>query len=101
MHHPLIEAQAARAPDAVALYEGDAAISYRELDRRGDRVAQALRARGLGTGAIVGVCARRSVELVTALIGVLKAGCAYLPLDPAYPAERLAFMIADAGACPW
>jgi amino acid adenylation domain-containing protein/non-ribosomal peptide synthase protein (TIGR01720 family) len=96
--HHLFEAQADRTPDAVAVIAGDAAISYRALAERARRVAHLLRAMGVGPGAVVGVCARRSPDLVAALLGVLEAGGAYLPLDPAYPEDRLAFMVADAGA---
>jgi amino acid adenylation domain-containing protein/non-ribosomal peptide synthase protein (TIGR01720 family) len=129
--HQLFEAQAARAPDAIALvFEGptkdepsrvqgsgvrgqDGAVptpdprslipdpwhlTYVELNRRANQLARHLQTLGVGPGAFVGVCMERSPELVIALLGVLKAGGAYLPLDPAYPAERLAFMLADAAA---
>jgi aspartate racemase len=95
----LFERQARRDPERVAVVcDGHEDISYGELDRRASRLAGRLQAMGVEPGGIVGVCADRGPLLVQALLGVLKAGCAYLPLDPAYPAERLAFMLADSGA---
>jgi amino acid adenylation domain-containing protein/non-ribosomal peptide synthase protein (TIGR01720 family) len=96
--HQLIEAQVARTPDAVAVISGARQLSYRELDEQANRLAQRLRRHGVGPGRLVGVCLERSPELVVALCGILKAGGAYLPLDPQYPAERLAFMLEDAAA---
>jgi len=90
------EAQAARTPDATALVCGDDALSYRELDRRADQIANHLRALGVTTGTIVGLCLERSVEMVVALLAIHKAGGAYLPLDPAYPSDRLVFQVEDA-----
>nr|AYN44369.1 nonribosomal peptide synthetase [Cloning vector H69C977B_s26] len=93
----LFERQAQRTPDATAVVGPDGqSISYRELDRRAERVARHLRQLGAGRERIVGVCIGRSVEMVVALLGVLKAGAAYLPLDPNYPAERLAYIVGDA-----
>ncbi len=92
------EAQARRAPQATALAAGATTLTYGELNARAAQLAQALRARGLGPDAIVGVCVPRSPEAVIALLGLLKAGAAYLPLDPDYPAERLAYMLQDSGA---
>ncbi len=79
-----------RAPDAVALVSGQTEVTYRELDERAGRVAAALRRRGVGPESVVAVALPRSVDLVVALLGVVKAGGAYLPLDPGAPAERLA-----------
>ena len=94
--HELFEEQAARAPEAVALvYEG-AQLSYGELNERANRLAHHLRALGVGPDAIVGLCVERSFEMIVALLGVLKAGGAYLPIDPDYPKDRIAYMIADA-----
>ncbi|HEX6292478.1 MAG TPA: amino acid adenylation domain-containing protein [Herpetosiphonaceae bacterium] len=92
----LFEAQAARTPDAVALISGTERVTYAELNRRANRLAHYLRAQGIGPERRVGVCLDRSPELIVAILAILKAGGAYLPLDPAYPAARLAFMIEDA-----
>jgi len=95
--HGLVEAQARRTPDAPAVRFAGTSLSYRQLDERANQVAHRLRADGIGPGSLVGVCAERSPELVTGLLGILKAGAAYVPLDPEYPAERLEFMLTDAG----
>ena len=95
--HRLFEAQAARTPHAVALSAGGACLTYVELNARANRLAHFLRGRGVGTESIVGVCLDASPHVPVALLAVLKAGGAYLPLDPAYPAARLTFMLADAG----
>ncbi len=96
--HDLFAERAASAPEAAAISHRGATLSYGELDRRANRLAHHLRALGAGPETRVGVCLERTPELVVALLGVLKAGAAYLPLDPAYPAGRLALMLADAGA---
>ncbi|HEX2201856.1 MAG TPA: amino acid adenylation domain-containing protein [Longimicrobium sp.] len=93
--HETIARRAAATPDAVAVvFEGER-VSYAELDRRANRLANHLRGLGVGPETRVGVCAERSVELVVALLGTLKAGGAYVPLDPGYPRDRLAYMLAD------
>ena len=94
--HQLVEAQVARTPEAIAVVFEATHLSYQELNRRSNQLAHALRALGVGPESRVGVCMERSLELVVGLLGVLKAGAAYLPLDPAYPRERLAFMQEDA-----
>ncbi len=94
----LFEAVATRQPDACAVVCGENEISYAQLDRAANRVAARLQDRGLRPGTAVGVCLERSMGSVVAILGILKAGLVYLPLDPVYPAERLADMIADAGA---
>ncbi|MFF2199336.1 amino acid adenylation domain-containing protein [Streptomyces sp. NPDC058145] len=94
----LLAETAARHPDRVALRAGDRELTYAELYRRVNRLARRLREQGVGPGVIVGVCMRRSADLITALLAVLSAGGAYLPLDPEYPADRLAYMLADAQA---
>ncbi|MBV9774302.1 MAG: LLM class flavin-dependent oxidoreductase, partial [Gemmatimonadetes bacterium] len=94
----LIEAQARRTPLAEALVSGDERLTYAELDRRAERLARELAARGVGPEARVGLLLERTAEMVVAMLAVLKAGGAYVPLDPAYPAERLAFMLEDSGA---
>ncbi|HEX5872111.1 MAG TPA: amino acid adenylation domain-containing protein, partial [Longimicrobium sp.] len=96
--HRRFAEQAARTPDAVAVEGVDGALTYAELDALSAGVAAALRGRGAGRGSLVAVCAERSVRMVAALLGVLRAGAAYLPLDPEYPAERLAYMLEDSGA---
>jgi len=94
----LLRAQAARTPEAVALESGEHRLSYAELERRADRLAHRLRGLGVAPGARVAVCAERSVELVVSLLAVVKAGAAYVPLDPDYPRDRLDFMLRDAEA---
>ncbi|NPC76705.1 non-ribosomal peptide synthase/polyketide synthase, partial [Pyxidicoccus fallax] len=96
--HQLFERQAALTPDAVALeFEGQC-LTYAQLDARANQLAHHLRALGAGPESLVGVCLERSLEMVVALMGVLKSGAAYVPLDPAYPRERLAWMLEDAAA---
>ncbi|GAA2715028.1 amino acid adenylation domain-containing protein [Micromonospora olivasterospora] len=97
LHGPF-EERAAATPDAVAVTFEGRSVTYAELNAAANRVAHRLRAAGVGPETLVGVCAERSVELVAGLLGVLKAGGAYLPLDPEYPADRLAFMVTDADA---
>jgi amino acid adenylation domain-containing protein len=96
--HELFERQAARTPDAVAVRYEDERLTYRELDARADKLAARLRRLGVGAESRVGVLLERSINLVSALLGVLKAGAAYVPLDPEYPHERLRFMLEDSGA---
>jgi amino acid adenylation domain-containing protein len=97
LHH-LFEAQSRRTPDAEALaFEGER-LSYRELERRANALAARLRELGAGPEARVGLCLARSLEMVVGILAVLKAGAAYVPMDAAFPRERLAFMLSDAGA---
>ncbi|MES1244774.1 MAG: non-ribosomal peptide synthase/polyketide synthase [Acidobacteriota bacterium] len=96
--HELFEARAARTPEAVALVDGGETWTYAELDRRAASIARRLRARGVGAEVAVGICSERSALLVIGLLGILKSGGFYVPLDPAYPRERLAFMLDDSGA---
>ncbi|WP_338900577.1 amino acid adenylation domain-containing protein [Streptomyces sp. TG1A-60] len=91
-------AQVARTPDATAVVFGDERLSYAELDARAEVLAARLRGRGAGPGAFVAVAVPRSTELMVALLGVLKAGAAYLPVDLDYPADRVTHMLADSGA---
>ena len=96
--HAWIEEQAARTPEAVAAsFEGEA-LSYRDLLDRAGRLSRHLRGLGVGRGSRVAVCVDRSLEMIVGLLGILKAGAAYVPLDPSYPAERLAWMLDDARA---
>ncbi|HVR07420.1 MAG TPA: amino acid adenylation domain-containing protein, partial [Thermoanaerobaculia bacterium] len=102
--HDLVAAQAARTPEAPAVRcaavgggpEGGSGLTYRQLDEASNRLAHWLRAHGVAAESVVGVLLERSLEMMVALLGVLKAGGAYLPLDPSYPAERLRFFVADA-----
>ncbi|HET6709994.1 non-ribosomal peptide synthetase, partial [Amycolatopsis sp.] len=96
--HELFADQAGRTPDRVAVRDGGNQVTYGELEARANRLAHRLAGLGIGPDRVVGVHLDRSVQLVTALLGVLKAGGAYLPLDRDYPAERLAYILADAGA---
>jgi amino acid adenylation domain-containing protein len=96
--HELFAAVAARAPEAVALEHGDLLLTCGELDRRSDLLAGRLRALGVGPEVVVGLLFERTPELLVALLGTLKAGGVYLPLDPSNPAERLALMLEDAQA---
>ena len=95
--HALIAAQAARTPDAVAVVFCGRRLSYRELDWRANRLARLLAELGAGPEVRVALCLERSFEMVIGLLGILKAGAAYLPLDPAAPRERTAFTLQDAG----
>ncbi|MFD9939173.1 amino acid adenylation domain-containing protein [Nonomuraea sp. NPDC059023] len=94
----LVEARVAASPDAIAIVDSTGSTSYGELNRRAEAVAARLRAKGAGPGSIVGVRLGRSAAMVTAWLGVLKAGAAYLPLDGSYPEARLRFMLDDSGA---
>ena len=94
--HALIERQAARDPEAVAVVFEDAQLTYAELNARANMLAHHLRSLGVGPDSLVGVCVERSLDMIVSLLGILKAGGAYLPLDPGYPAERLAYMLEDA-----
>lgn len=93
-----IAAITAKTPDAPALEAGATHLSYAQLDARVTALAGALAARGAGPGKIVGLCLGRTADLIVAMLAILKTGAAYLPLDPAYPVERLRYMVEDAGA---
>jgi hypothetical protein len=93
--HNLFAEQAARTPDAVAVVFQDQQLTYGEFDRRANQLAHHLKALGVGPEIAVGLCLERSLEMVVALLGIFKAGGACLPLDPSYPPERLAYMLAD------
>ncbi|HEX8361310.1 MAG TPA: amino acid adenylation domain-containing protein, partial [Longimicrobium sp.] len=96
--HTLFEARAARTPGATALVHGGESLTYDELNARANCLAHYLRARGVRAGERVAVLVPRSAELVIAELAVLKAGAAYVPIDPAFPADRIALMVADCGA---
>ena len=97
LHH-LFEAQALRTPNHTALVFEGQRLTYTELNERANRLAHFIGKLGAGQETLVAVCLERSVEMVVALLAALKAGCAYVPLDPSYPTERLAYMLEDAGA---
>ena len=96
--HTLIEAQVERQPEAIAVVFGKDEVSYRELNQRANQLAHYLQERGVGAETLVGVCLERSVEMIAVLLGILKAGAAYVPLDPGYPEDRLRYMLEDSKA---
>ena len=91
----MIEEQAERTPDAIAVVFENQQLTYAQLNNRANQLAHYLRSLGVETEVIVGLCVERSLEMIVALIGILKAGGAYLPLDPEYPPARLEFMLFD------
>ncbi|MFI6206353.1 amino acid adenylation domain-containing protein, partial [Streptomyces sp. NPDC051041] len=93
----LFEARAAHDPQAVAVVSGDTEVTYGDLDGRANRLARLLLARGAGPERIVALALPDPVEMTAAVLAVLKSGAAYLPIDPAYPADRIAFMLSDSG----
>jgi amino acid adenylation domain-containing protein len=95
--HELFEARAAEDPEAPAVLEGDAAVSYGDLDVRANQLARHLRRLGVGPEVRVGLCVERSAGLILGILGILKAGGAWVPMDPSWPAERLALLPEDAG----
>jgi amino acid adenylation domain-containing protein len=98
--HQLLEDTARKMPNAPAVTAGEVTLSYRELDQRANQMAHLLVEKGIGPGALVAVCLDRTTELPVALAGVLKAGAAYVPLDPTHPGDRIRFMLEDAAvAC--
>jgi amino acid adenylation domain-containing protein len=96
--HHLFERRTELAAEAVAVVSDEECVSYGELNRRANQLARYLLELGVGPEVVVGVCLERSVEMMIGLLGVLKAGAAYLPLDPVYPAARLGFMVENASA---
>ncbi|HEX5081180.1 MAG TPA: MupA/Atu3671 family FMN-dependent luciferase-like monooxygenase [Blastocatellia bacterium] len=92
----LFSLQAARSPQATALISHDQSLTYAELEARANQAARFLRRRGVGAESLVGLCVDRSAEMVVWLLAIVKAGCAYVPLDPGYPGERLRYMVEDA-----
>jgi len=99
--HQVFEQEAARRPEAVAVRFENEALTYRELNERANQLAHRLRDLGVGPEAMVGTVMERSLEMVIALLGILKAGGAFVPLDMNYPAERLAFMASDTRRRCW
>jgi len=96
--HSLFEDQVRKTPQAVAIVKGDQCLTYRELNARADAIATALTQLGTRPEKLVGICLDRSLDLVSGILGILKSGAAYVPLDPAYPKERLEFMLGDSKA---
>jgi non-ribosomal peptide synthetase component F len=96
--HELFEAQVERTPEATAVVFGAATLSFRQLNERANQMAHFLRAQGIGAGDLVAVLVPRSAEMVAVLLGIWKTGAAYLPLDPAHPTDRVAFILADSRA---
>ena len=96
--HELFEACVEQMPNTVAVVCNAQQLSYNALNRRANQLAHHLRALGVGPEVSVGLCVERSLELAVGLLGILKAGAAYVPLDPTYPKERLAFMLSDTQA---
>ncbi len=92
----LFEEQVARTPQAPAVVFEDERLSFDELNRRANRIAWLLRERGVGPGELVGILMEKSIDLLPAVLGVVKSGAAYIPLDPMYPADRIEFMVSDA-----
>src|ERR1700693_3220225 len=96
--HQLIEAQVARTPAHAAVAFERQKLTYQELDQRANQLALRLRGLGAGPDVLVGLFVDRSLEMVVGMLGILKSGAAYVPIDASYPQERIAFMLADAGA---
>ncbi|NHC34669.1 non-ribosomal peptide synthetase [Scytonema millei] len=93
--HQLFQAQAAQSPDAVAVVFADEQLTYQQLDRRANQLAHYLQQLGVTSESLVGICSDRSLEMVVGILGIWKAGGAYIPLDPNYPSDRLKFMLDD------
>src|SRR5262249_43616602 len=96
LHH-LFEAQVLRSPDAVAVAFRNEQLTYGALNSRANRLAHYLQSLGVGPNVVVAICLERSISMIVGMLGVLKAGGAYLPVDPNYPRQRLLFMLEDAG----
>ncbi|PHN51806.1 syringopeptin non-ribosomal peptide synthetase SypA [Pseudomonas syringae] len=93
--HGMFEAQVERTPEALAVVHGEQRLTYRELNEQANRLAHALRKKGVQPDSRVGICVERGAEMVVGLLAILKAGGGYVPLDPAYPVERIAYMLQD------
>ena len=94
----LFSSQAAETPDAIAVADSSSALTYRELERRSSFLAAFLQGEGLKAGDAVGVLLPRTLDIVVAAIGIMKAGCVYMPIDPSYPEDRRAYMMENSGA---
>jgi amino acid adenylation domain-containing protein len=97
--HELFEAQAAMHPERIAVVDGNQKLSYADLNAQANRLAHHLREAGAVQDARVAICMERGADMVMVLLAILKSGAAYVPLDPAHPVERIAYMLADSGAC--
>jgi amino acid adenylation domain-containing protein len=97
--HELLEHSVRAQPSAVAVIDASETLTYSQLDRRANQLANLLRGRGIGSGMLVGICVDRTVDMPVALAAVLKCGAAYVPLDPTHPADRLCYALGDAAAC--
>ena len=94
--HQLFEKQVERSPEAIAVVSKDRQFTYAELNARANQLARFLKRFGVGPDSLVGLCVERSPEMIVGILGILKAGAGYVPLDPTYPSERLSFMLQDA-----
>ncbi|MGK7926524.1 MAG: amino acid adenylation domain-containing protein [Spirulina sp.] len=95
--HQLFEEWVQREPEAIAAVFGERSLTYEQLNRRANQLARSLRQRGVDSEILVGLCVERSLEMLVGLLGILKAGGGYVPLDPNYPPERLGYMLEDSG----
>jgi amino acid adenylation domain-containing protein len=93
--HQLFEDHVASTPDAPALFYKDITLGYKELNEKSNQLANFMIAQGIGPESLVGICTERSIEMVVGILGILKAGAAYVPVDPAYPKDRIRFMLTD------
>ncbi|WP_013334418.1 non-ribosomal peptide synthetase [Gloeothece verrucosa] len=96
--HQIVEAQVAKTPQATAVTFNQQSLTYQELNTRANQIAHYLQSLGIGSGSLVGLCLERSPEMIIGLLGILKAGAAYVPLDPAYPQDRLKYMLSNSQA---
>ncbi|WP_051039865.1 non-ribosomal peptide synthetase [Synechococcus sp. PCC 7336] len=96
--HQLFEQQVQQTPDAIAIVDAEGSLTYRELDKRANRVARQLRRLGAGSDRLIALCTDRSAAMPVGMLAILKAGAAYVPIDPAYPSQRMALMLQDSGA---
>src|SRR6478735_1059913 len=94
LHH-LIERQARRTPERIAVVFEQQTLTYRELDRRASLLAALLQAQGVGPDVLAGILVERSLDMIVGVLGILKAGGAYVPVDASYPPERIAYMLSD------
>ena len=96
--HQLFEEQVERTPDNIAVVYEDSKLTYRQLNEKANQLARSLRAKGVGLDSIVGIMAEKSLEIVVGIMGIVKAGGAYLPIDPDYPQDRISYMLEDSGS---